>query len=471
MTTGLQIFDLAVGSILVFNGIAVFLLWGSVRSRSSIELPAFAVCWLLYGIRILGPVEAVRSATPIPPIAWDYITFAAYYTQGIAAWFFVEVFWRTKGVFNCFRRIWQLHIIFVLVAMTVDIYNGTPGSMLPYHVNLLLIYILTTIANYFTGHIRYERESAPAYIAMVIASVIILHDVFARLGWLPWTVLLGAIGNFVLAAAICYTLLHRALNNEKRLATIDADLNAARQIQHSLLPRKGPSIEPEMLSVRYIPMDAVGGDFYDFIPIDDHRFGIMVADVTGHGIPAALIATMVKTASASQSHAVAEPSRVLAGMNDALYDQTDDHFVTVTYAYFDLEARELRVASAGHPPPLIYSAARRIGNEIDINGIALGVLPAQSYDTASIPLASGDRIVIYSDGVTEAEAPNGEQFSAERLLDILVEHSNTTTSEFADYTLRQLIGWTRKPRLALDDDLTLLVIDVPENGGRATLTE
>lgn len=94
-------------------------------------------------------------------------------------------------------------------------------------------------------------------------------------------------------------------------------------------------------------------------------------------------------------------------------------------------------------------------------------MPAQSYDTASIPLTSGDRIVIYSDGVTEAAAPDGEEFSAERLLEILVERSDTTTDEFADYTLRQLIGWTRKPRLALDDDLTLLVIDVPRNGNIA----
>lgn len=470
MTPDPQVLDIAVGSILVFNGLAVFLLWGSVRSRSGIDLPAFAVCWLLYGIRILGPVEAVRNATPIPPVVWDYITFGAYYSQGIAAWFFVEVFWRTKGVFNCFRRIWQFHIIFVIVAMTVDLYNGTPGSMLPYHVNLLLIYILATIANYFTGHIRYERETAPAYIAMVIASVIILHDVFARLGLLPWAILFGPIGNFVLAAAICYALLHRAINNEKRLATIESELNTARQIQHSLLPRQGPSIEPEKLSVRYIPMDAVGGDFYDFIPIDDHRFGVMVADVTGHGIPAALIATMVKTASASQSHAVAEPSRVLAGMNDALYDQTDLHFVTVAYAYIDLEAHELRVASAGHPPPLIYSPTRKAGNEIDINGIALGVLPVQSYETATVPLAPGDRIVIYSDGVTEAAAPDGEEFTSERLLDLLVQRSGTTTDEFADYTLRQLIGWTRKPRLALNDDLTLLVIDVPENGNSAHQT-
>ena len=354
--------------------------------------------------------------------------------------------------------------------MTVDLYNGTPGSMLPYHFNLLLIYILTTIANYFTGHIRYERESAPAYIAMVIASVIILHDVFARLGWLPWTVLLGAIGNFVLAAAICYTLLHRALNNEKRLATIDADLNAARQIQHSLLPRQTPSIEAEMLSVRYIPMDVVGGDFYDFIPIDDHRFGIMVADVTGHGIPAALIATMVKTASASQSHAVAEPSRVLAGMNDALYDQTDTHFVTVTYAYVDLESFELRVASAGHPPSMIFSPTRQSSNEIDIKGIALGLLPSQSYETAKIPLAPGDRIVIYSDGVTEAATPDGELFSEERLLTLLIENSGTSTAEFADVTLQQLTQWTQKPKLALDDDLTRLVIDVPVTGRQATRT-
>ena len=81
-----------------------------------------------------------------------------------------------------------------------------------------------------------------------------------------------------------------------------------------------------------------------------------------------------------------------------------------------------------------------------------------------VPLAPDVRIVIYSDRVTEAAAPDGEEFTTERLLKMLVERSDTTTDEFADYTLRQLIGWNRRPRLALDDDLTLLVVDVPENG-------
>lgn len=102
--------------------------------------------------------------------------------------------------------------------------------------------------------------------------------------------------------------------------------------------------------------------------------------------------------------------------------------------------------------------------------VTLGVLPVQSYETATVPLAPGDRIVIYSNGVTEAAAPDGEEFTSERLLDLLVQRSGTSTDEFADYTLRQLIGWTRKPRLALDDDLTLLVIDVPDNGNSAHQT-
>ena len=146
----------------------------------------------------------------------------------------------------------------------------------------------------------------------------------------------------------------------------------------------------------------------------------------------------------------------------------DTHFVTVTYAYVDLQSLELRVASAGHPPPMIFSPKRQSSNEIDINGIALGLLPSQSYETANIQLAPGDRIVIYSDGVTEAAAPDGELFSEERLLTLLVEHSGTSTAEFADVTLQQLTQWTQKPKLALDDDLTLLVIDVPENGEGAT---
>jgi len=150
------------------------------------------------------------------------------------------------------------------------------------------------------------------------------------------------------------------------------------------------------------PMSAVAGDFYDFLPVDEHRIGILVADVTGHGVPAALIASMLKVAFASQADSAADPARVLAGLNRSLCGKFEDHFVTAAYVFADTERNVLSYAGAGHPPLMLASGSSGAVRQIEENGLMLGLFPEAEYSSTEIPLDSGDRCLIYTDGVFEA---------------------------------------------------------------------
>src|SRR5271169_5653321 len=142
-----------------------------------------------------------------------------------------------------------------------------------------------------------------------------------------------------------------------QLKTIQGEMDTARQIQMSILPREIPAIKGLDIAARYIPMTAVAGDFYDFIPIDDHRIGILVADVSGHGMPAALISSMLKIALDGQTPHALEPARVLAGLNRVLCGKFQGHFVTAAYVVVDTEKQSILYAGAGHPTLIIMDHA------------------------------------------------------------------------------------------------------------------
>src|SRR5580658_3412457 len=126
-----------------------------------------------------------------------------------------------------------------------------------------------------------------------------------------------------------------------QLQTIKGEMDTARQIQLSILPRDIPAIKDLEIAARYIPMTSVAGDFYDFIPIDEKRIGILVADVSGHGMPAALISSMLKIALAAQSAVASDPMRVLNGLNQALYGKFQGHYVTAAYILIDAAKQTL----------------------------------------------------------------------------------------------------------------------------------
>jgi serine phosphatase RsbU (regulator of sigma subunit) len=244
-----------------------------------------------------------------------------------------------------------------------------------------------------------------------------------------------------------------------QLQTIQREMDTARQIQMSILPRQMPAIAGLDIAARYIPMTAVAGDFYDFIPIDEKRIGILVADVSGHGMPAALISSMLKIALGTQTGCASDPARVLAGLNEALYGKFTGHFVTAAYVLVDAEKQSLLYAGAGHPPLILRDTAAGATREFVENGLFLGYFPYATYSAVELPFKVGDWILLYTDGIIETTNVSEEQYGIDRFKDFLESNHELSAGQFVDSFLDALSRWSdqasgREP----EDDLTLMAI-------------
>lgn len=245
----------------------------------------------------------------------------------------------------------------------------------------------------------------------------------------------------------------------RQLVAIRSELETARQIQLSILPREPPKTAALDIAARYIPMSSVAGDFYDFLVVDENRIGIVVADVSGHGMPAALIASMLKIAFAAQSAYACDPARVLSGLNQALCGKFQGHYVTAAYVFIDTEKRTLRYAGAGHPPLLFREHSSGIARSVLENGLFLGHFPGATYCAVETPFQEGDRIVLYTDGISEATGAADEQFGENRLRVFLESHPDASSAHFADELLHDLSIWTGRPHgQEPDDDVTLVLV-------------
>jgi len=165
------------------------------------------------------------------------------------------------------------------------------------------------------------------------------HDRIASTRLVDWRADTEPYGLFVLICFLGYAATRRVLANERLLVSLDGEMRAARRIQSSILPSTNPEIGGFHLAVRYSPMTAVAGDFYDFIVIRPGSLGVVVADVAGHGVPAALVASMVKVAVSAQMGIAAEPAKVIAGLNSTLCRQAEGQYATAVYVVLDRAKR------------------------------------------------------------------------------------------------------------------------------------
>jgi len=245
------------------------------------------------------------------------------------------------------------------------------------------------------------------------------------------------------------------------LLAIQKELETARLIQHSILPETVPQIDGLDIAARYIPMASVAGDFYDFVEVDNKHVGILIADVSGHGMPAALIASMLKIALAAQSAHADHPARVLQGLNQALCGKFQHHYVTAAYAFVDMEKRTLSYAGAGHPPLLMWSTASPGVRGVTENGLFLGMFEFATYSSVNVSLALGDRGLLYTDGISETNNPEGAEFGSERFPQFLEAQKNGSANQLADGLLEELARWSaRGEGEDLDDDITMVTISV-----------
>jgi sigma-B regulation protein RsbU (phosphoserine phosphatase) len=247
----------------------------------------------------------------------------------------------------------------------------------------------------------------------------------------------------------------------QQLDTIKEELETARKIQSSILPHQVPVFQDLEIAARYVPMSEVGGDFYDFIVLDEKRVGILVADVSGHGMPAALIASMLKIALAAQTNWASDPAKVLTGLNQSLCGKFHGHYLTAAYIYLDLEKRTMSYSGAGHPPILMYDGTTSSVRELEENGLFLSWMADAAYSSKEVTIGPGDWIVLYSDGITEMQTRNGEEFGRDRFREFIEANAFLSPEEFSTRLLDEIQTWSGRSREEEpDDDVTLVVAHV-----------
>jgi serine phosphatase RsbU (regulator of sigma subunit) len=240
---------------------------------------------------------------------------------------------------------------------------------------------------------------------------------------------------------------------------LEKELEVARQIQRSLLPRTLPEHPRFAFDARMVPMSAVGGDFYDVLPLADGSLGLAVGDVTGHGVPAALLMALTVTLLRAEARREASPSRVLQAVNRELLQVNDTgFFVTVLYGILPGRQAQFRYARAGHPLPLVLDGGRRpveVGRRV---GQPLGLFEEMLLDEVGLDLSPGGLLFLYTDGITEAVDPQGELFGDERLLAALLSGNGAEPAQACQAVWDALQIY--RAGTAQEDDITLLAVGV-----------
>jgi sigma-B regulation protein RsbU (phosphoserine phosphatase) len=242
---------------------------------------------------------------------------------------------------------------------------------------------------------------------------------------------------------------------------VDHELKTVAAIQRSLLPREIPQIPTLGLAAHYQTSQWAGGDYYDFFPLPDDKWGIMIADVSGHGTPAAVMMAITHSIAHTYPGPPDPPGKLLTWVNDRLaqhYTADNESFVTAFYGIYDPARRELTYACAGHNPPRLKRCFDGTIDSIDgVSGLPLGVMPGEIYEQKTRVLIPGDQLVLYTDGITEATNAKGEMFGLEKL-DQVLENCHLTADGLIEEVLSQLDAFTAGQPPA--DDRTLLIAKV-----------
>jgi sigma-B regulation protein RsbU (phosphoserine phosphatase) len=456
--------NVAAAVALLTVALAAFALFFFRRRTRELTLIYFSLFCILYAVRLLARSPSFQALFDETQMFWRYVV-----------WVITCIMILPFGLFlyqladEHFRRLFR----WLLTAQTVFVVFGLLATALG--VNLAKLFaannfmVLGTFLATALFVVASKRPPGPRKrltheIRVFLAGFLVWCLFVVQANLLGLKIFSGPnvefLGFLVFVACLGYVTAYRTFANEERLLAINKELEIARRIQSSTLPQSVPTLAGLEIAARYVPMSAVAGDFYDFICIDEKRVGILVADVTGHGVPAALIASMLKVAFAGQAAHAEDPARVLTGLNNALCGKFEEHFVTAAYLFVDLENGLLRYSAAGHPPLMLASRDTGKVREIEENGLMLGLFPEAAYSSVEIRVAPGDRCLLYTDGVFEAKNAAQEEFGMSRCREFLGTQRAIPAGRFANALLDSIAGFSGHNSFrAQEDDITLLVLD------------
>jgi serine phosphatase RsbU (regulator of sigma subunit) len=246
---------------------------------------------------------------------------------------------------------------------------------------------------------------------------------------------------------------------------IEQELRVARLIQQTLLPKEVPDVEGYELAAYYQPAREVGGDFYDFLELDENHLGLVVGDVTDKGVPAAIVMATTRTMLRASAQRLSSPGEVLKRVNEVIVrDIPPNMFITCLYAILNLESGLLRYANAGHDLPYMRRSRSDGGGggaeELRARGMPLGLLAGMSYEEKEIVLERGDSVLFYSDGLVEAHDPQRQMFGFPRLQGLVGAHRSDGPA-MVNFLLSELARFTGE-EWEQEDDITLVTLDRSE---------
>ncbi len=242
---------------------------------------------------------------------------------------------------------------------------------------------------------------------------------------------------------------------------MERDLEIAREVQLSLLPTSFPHLAGFTFAARNRPAREVGGDFYDVVRVDDHHVGLIAADVSGKSVPAALFMTMTRSLFLAQARQHHSPRQVLLNVHDLLLEvSTSEMFVTAFYAVVDIPFRTMFYVRAGHEQPILYNDKTGKQRLFQSQGRFMGCIEGLELEEKFIQLGTGDVLVLYSDGITDALNERGEFYGLERLTDTVTCYGDCSAEELCDRILQEVTQFQGKA--VQFDDITLLVMKLEE---------
>ncbi|HEX4322853.1 MAG TPA: PP2C family protein-serine/threonine phosphatase [Acidobacteriaceae bacterium] len=416
-----------------------------IRRRFDPLLVFLAMFAYLYGQRLRIDSSVLRMGVPYNEF-FVRIKAAINYTVPIPALAFFDAagFLGRRGK----TIVIALGALFLSLVIATLVFG--PNHYYDWVNNLLVIFAIPALA--VRSHLM--RSSDPDFRVIRIGLLcFVIPSIFDNIRdfWHPSRI--EPYGFAIFLGCLGYVAARRLLRRDQELGEMRAELELAQRMQLSILPTEFPASRHFSAAALYVPMTSVAGDFYDFLNVGATAAGILIADVSGHGVPAALIASMVKMAATSQRTHAADPALLLSGMNAALCGNTQSQFVTAAYVHLDAEAGEMRYAAAGHPPMLLLRNGAV--SEIIENGLMLAVTESADFTQLTMPFLPGDRLILYTDGILEARNEQGQLFGEDRLHTMAKQTAALDQNEAASQIIAAVQDWSR----IQDDDLTIIVCD------------
>ena len=449
------------GSIIAAIGVAAVVVQVARRQSGERVLLWFGLFAGPYGLLLLTNTIPFQMAFGEPQRFWPFISKLVEFATLVPALLLFQDFYG-KGWRSSVRWVIGAYVIFATLAFASIVIERRPDLFPAAGIGTVFllpaILLLGRLMGYKPPHVQ---DRSVLYLGLLALFLTFAHDRIASTRLFQWHANTEPYGLFVLICCLGYVATRRVLAKERLLVSLGEEMRAASRIQNSILPSSIPEMESFHLAVRYAAMTAVAGDFYDFLVIRPGCLGIVVADVTGHGVPAALVASMVKVAVSAHMDLGAEPGEVIAGLNSTLCRQAHGQYATAAYVSLDQARRMGCYSAAGHPPLLLWHRATRTLLELNETGLLLGVRPGEEYAQTEFSLETGDRLLVYTDGLVEAVNARGEEFGEARLGEFIATHQDLAAEQFAERLLDEVLRWPKDGNTPTQaDDITVVVIDI-----------